>query len=209
VANRQARSGSMRRWSARPCARSTGCPGRSTLPLHRPSATCPGWAMLATKLGAVTEHPANLHRLLHDEGQLVLRLSRGTPGRVKPLSSRYRLRSFDRLEIISLAIQARCDRAPWPCSAFPESDSGAEFLGPALSPDARFASASGCRSRPGSACASYSPSAQTALGGKRRVAWPGQSCPSSPRTSGHWSRRTSTEMVAARRSVWLGYRAGS
>jgi 1-acyl-sn-glycerol-3-phosphate acyltransferase len=72
----------------------------------------PGLGMLATKLGAVTEHPANLHRLLHDEGQLVLVFPEARQERVKPLSSRYRLRSFDRLEIISLAIQARVPIVP-------------------------------------------------------------------------------------------------
>lgn len=72
----------------------------------------PGLGMLATKLGAVTEHPANLQRLLHDEGQLVLVFPESRQDQVKPLSSRYRLRSFDRLEIIRVAVRARAPIVP-------------------------------------------------------------------------------------------------
>jgi 1-acyl-sn-glycerol-3-phosphate acyltransferase len=66
----------------------------------------PGLGMLATKLGVVPEHPANLLRLLDDEGQVVLVFPETRQERVKPLSSRYRLRSFDRLEFVRLAAQA-------------------------------------------------------------------------------------------------------
>ncbi|HET9719300.1 MAG TPA: lysophospholipid acyltransferase family protein [Solirubrobacteraceae bacterium] len=66
----------------------------------------PGLGMLATKLGVVPEHPANLYRLLHDEGQPVLIFPEARPGRVKPLGSRYRLRRFDRLGFVALAVEA-------------------------------------------------------------------------------------------------------
>jgi 1-acyl-sn-glycerol-3-phosphate acyltransferase len=69
-------------------------------------ADVPGLGMLATKLGVVAEHPANLRRLLDDERQLVLTFPEARQGRVKPLSSRYRLRSFDRLPFVGLAIEA-------------------------------------------------------------------------------------------------------
>lgn len=72
----------------------------------------PGLGMLATKLGAVTEHPANLQRLLSDEGQLVLAFPESRQDQVKTLSSRYHVRSFDRLEIIRVAVQARVPIVP-------------------------------------------------------------------------------------------------
>ena len=51
--------------------------------------------MLHTKLGRVPAHPANVERLLADEGQLVLAFPEGG---TKPLSERYRLRLFDTLD---------------------------------------------------------------------------------------------------------------
>lgn len=54
----------------------------------------PGLGMLVTKLGAVGLHPANLHRLLFDEHQLVLVFPEGREGVRKPLRERYRLRDF-------------------------------------------------------------------------------------------------------------------
>ncbi len=69
-------------------------------------ADVPGLGMLATKLGMVPEHPANLHRLLDDEDQLVLVFPETRQDRVKPLSSRYRLRSFERVEFVRLAADA-------------------------------------------------------------------------------------------------------
>jgi 1-acyl-sn-glycerol-3-phosphate acyltransferase len=69
-------------------------------------ADVPGLGMLATKLGVVSEHPANLGRLLGDEDQLVLVFPETRPEQVKPLSSRYRLRSFERLEFVRMAAEA-------------------------------------------------------------------------------------------------------
>jgi 1-acyl-sn-glycerol-3-phosphate acyltransferase len=57
-------------------------------------ASYPGLGMLVTKLGAIAPHPANLHRLLFDEGQLVLVFPEGVSGSRKALSQRYRLRPF-------------------------------------------------------------------------------------------------------------------
>ncbi len=54
----------------------------------------PALGMLVTKLGAVGSHPANLHRLLFDEDQLVLIFPEGREGVRKPLRERYRLRDF-------------------------------------------------------------------------------------------------------------------
>ncbi len=67
-------------------------------PLHlateRSFRRVPGLGMLATKLGAVSQHPANLQRLLFDECALVLTFPEGRAGARKALHERYRLRPF-------------------------------------------------------------------------------------------------------------------
>ncbi|HUO72846.1 MAG TPA: lysophospholipid acyltransferase family protein [Solirubrobacteraceae bacterium] len=72
-------------------------------PVHltseRPFSGWPGVGMLLTKLGAVAAHPANLHRLLFDERQLVLVFPEGPGGSRKPVKERYRLRRFDHAPI--------------------------------------------------------------------------------------------------------------
>jgi 1-acyl-sn-glycerol-3-phosphate acyltransferase len=75
-------------------------------------ASYPGLGMLVTKLGAVASHPANLHRLLFDERQLVLVFPEGLPGARKALSQRYRLRPFDRCAFVATAIRARVPIVP-------------------------------------------------------------------------------------------------
>ncbi len=54
----------------------------------------PGLGMAVVKLGGVPAHPANLHRLLLDEQQLVLSFPEG-PGAGKALGRRYLLHDFD------------------------------------------------------------------------------------------------------------------
>lgn len=66
----------------------------------------PGVGMTLTKLGAVRAHPANLQRLLFDEEQLVLLFPEGAAGRHKPLRSRYRLRRFAGSSFVEAAIRA-------------------------------------------------------------------------------------------------------
>ncbi len=66
----------------------------------------PGVGMLMTKVGGVADHPANLHRLLYDEAQLVLAFPEGTRGAAKPLSERYRLRPFEDTTLIRTATGA-------------------------------------------------------------------------------------------------------
>jgi 1-acyl-sn-glycerol-3-phosphate acyltransferase len=66
----------------------------------------PAVGMLARKLGAVPSHPANLHRLLFDERQLVLVFPEGRRGARKPLKERYRLRSFDSSGFVQSAVRA-------------------------------------------------------------------------------------------------------
>jgi len=55
----------------------------------------PWLGMLATKLGVVSAHPANLQRLLFDEQALVLVFPEGGRATARPLSRRYRLAPFD------------------------------------------------------------------------------------------------------------------
>jgi 1-acyl-sn-glycerol-3-phosphate acyltransferase len=71
----------------------------------------PGVGMLATKLGAVQAHPANLHRLLFDERELVLSFPEGHLGAGKPLRERYRLRRFDPA-FVATALRARVPIVP-------------------------------------------------------------------------------------------------
>ena len=52
--------------------------------------------MLIPKIGGVAAHPANVHRLLFDERQLVLVFPEGRKGTEKLYRDRYRLRRFGR-----------------------------------------------------------------------------------------------------------------
>jgi 1-acyl-sn-glycerol-3-phosphate acyltransferase len=71
----------------------------------------PGAGMLITKVGGVRAHPANIHRLLFDEQQLVLAFPEGRTGTQKPLKERYRLRRFVDAPVIA-ALRARVPIVP-------------------------------------------------------------------------------------------------
>jgi 1-acyl-sn-glycerol-3-phosphate acyltransferase len=75
-------------------------------------ADLPGIGMLMTKIGGVPDHPANLHRLLFDEDQLVLVFPEGARGPGKPLKERYRLRPFDHGDSVATAIKAGAPIVP-------------------------------------------------------------------------------------------------
>jgi 1-acyl-sn-glycerol-3-phosphate acyltransferase len=66
----------------------------------------PGIAMLTNKLGLVAAHPANAHRLLHDEGRLALVFPEGQKGARKLYWQRYKLRRFGRGGFVKTAIRA-------------------------------------------------------------------------------------------------------
>jgi 1-acyl-sn-glycerol-3-phosphate acyltransferase len=66
----------------------------------------PGLSMLVAKLGGVPAHPANVHRLLHDEEQLVLVFPEGAKGTEKLYKDRYRLRRFGRGGFVEAAMRA-------------------------------------------------------------------------------------------------------
>jgi 1-acyl-sn-glycerol-3-phosphate acyltransferase len=72
----------------------------------------PGLGMLQTKLGRVAPHPANVHRLLADEGQLVLAFPEGAAATAKPVKERYRLRRFHSGGLIDAALRARVPLLP-------------------------------------------------------------------------------------------------
>jgi 1-acyl-sn-glycerol-3-phosphate acyltransferase len=72
----------------------------------------PGFSMLLPKLGAVPAHPANVHRLLADEGQLALVFPEGRKGSEKLFKDRYRLRRFGRGGFVESAMRARAPIVP-------------------------------------------------------------------------------------------------
>jgi 1-acyl-sn-glycerol-3-phosphate acyltransferase len=72
----------------------------------------PGFAMLLPKIGAVPAHPANVHRLLHDERQLVQVMPEGRKGTEKLYRDRYRLRRFGRGGFVEAAMRARAPIVP-------------------------------------------------------------------------------------------------
>jgi 1-acyl-sn-glycerol-3-phosphate acyltransferase len=72
----------------------------------------PGLAMLVNKIGGVPAHPANVHRLLYDEEQLVLVFPEGRKGTEKLYKDRYRLRRFGRGGFVEAAMRARAPIVP-------------------------------------------------------------------------------------------------
>ena len=66
----------------------------------------PGFSMLLPKIGGVAAHPANVHRLLYDERQLVLVFPEGQKGTEKLFKDRYRLRRFGRGGFVEAAMRA-------------------------------------------------------------------------------------------------------
>jgi 1-acyl-sn-glycerol-3-phosphate acyltransferase len=72
----------------------------------------PGFSMLIPKLGCVAAHPANVHRLLYDEQQLVLVFPEGRKGTEKLFKNRYRLRRFGRGGFVEAAMRARAPIVP-------------------------------------------------------------------------------------------------
>jgi 1-acyl-sn-glycerol-3-phosphate acyltransferase len=73
----------------------------------------PGAGLILSKIGGVSAHPANVHRLLFDEQQLLLVFPEGRPGPRKPFKERYRLRRFDaRGGFVEAAMRARAPIVP-------------------------------------------------------------------------------------------------
>jgi 1-acyl-sn-glycerol-3-phosphate acyltransferase len=72
----------------------------------------PFFSQLIQKVGGVPAHPANVHRLLYDEEQLVLVFPEGRKGTEKLYKDRYRLRRFGRGGFVSSAMKARAPIVP-------------------------------------------------------------------------------------------------
>ena len=72
----------------------------------------PGFSMLIPKIGCVAAHPANVHRLLADEQQLVLVFPEGRKGTEKLYKDRYRLRRFGRGGFVEAAMRAQTPIVP-------------------------------------------------------------------------------------------------
>lgn len=72
----------------------------------------PGFSMLLPKIGCVAAHPANVHRLLYDERQLVLVFPEGRKGTEKTIKDRYRLRRFGRGGFVEAAMRAEAQIVP-------------------------------------------------------------------------------------------------
>jgi 1-acyl-sn-glycerol-3-phosphate acyltransferase len=72
----------------------------------------PGFSMLLPKVGGVAAHPANVHRLLYDERQLVLVFPEGRKGTEKLYKDRYKLRRFGRGGFVEAAMRARAPIVP-------------------------------------------------------------------------------------------------
>ena len=73
----------------------------------------PGFSMLlAEDRRASPAHPANVHRLLYDERQLVLVFPEGRKGTEKLYKDRYRLRRFGRGGFVAAAMRARAPDRP-------------------------------------------------------------------------------------------------
>jgi 1-acyl-sn-glycerol-3-phosphate acyltransferase len=67
---------------------------------------------LLNRFGIVVAHPNNAHRLLHEDGRLVLVFPEGEKGPVKPPSERYRLQRFGRGGFVETAVRARVPVVP-------------------------------------------------------------------------------------------------
>jgi 1-acyl-sn-glycerol-3-phosphate acyltransferase len=72
----------------------------------------PGFSMLLPKIGCVAAHPANVHRLLYDERQLVLVFPEGRKGTEKLYRERYQLRRFGRGGFVEAAMRGRAKIVP-------------------------------------------------------------------------------------------------
>jgi 1-acyl-sn-glycerol-3-phosphate acyltransferase len=72
----------------------------------------PFFSQLIQKVGGVPAHPANVHRLLYDEEQLVLVFPEGRKGTEKLYRDRYRLRRFGRGGFVAAAMRARAPIVP-------------------------------------------------------------------------------------------------
>jgi len=72
----------------------------------------PGFSMLIPKIGGVAAHPANVHRLLFDEHELVLVFPEGRKGTEKLVKDRYRVQRFGRGGFVEAAMRGQAMLQP-------------------------------------------------------------------------------------------------
>jgi 1-acyl-sn-glycerol-3-phosphate acyltransferase len=72
----------------------------------------PGFSTLLPKIGCVPAHPANVHRLLYDEGQLVLVFPEGRKGTEKLVKDRYKVQRFGRGGFVEAAMRGEAKLVP-------------------------------------------------------------------------------------------------
>jgi 1-acyl-sn-glycerol-3-phosphate acyltransferase len=72
----------------------------------------PFFGMFVAKIGGVPAHPANVHRLLRDEQQLVLVFPEGAKATEKLYKDRYKLRRFGRGGFVEAAMRAQVPIVP-------------------------------------------------------------------------------------------------
>ena len=172
----------------------------------------PFFSMFVAKIGGVPAHPANVHRLLHDEQQLVLVFPEGAKATEKLYKDRYRLRRFGRGGFVEAAMRAGVPIVPIAVV-------GAEEAMPTLA-QVR--------------CSSASPGSSTSRSRRCSRIWASPARPTCPRSSSCASSSRSgrtawaepwedkglvgdvaddirlriqdelVDMVGQRRSVWLG-----
>ena len=160
----------------------------------------PGFSMLIPKIGCVPAHPANVHRLLYDEEQLVLVFPEGRKGTEKLYKDRYRLRRFGRGGFVEAAMRAQVPIVPVCVVGAEEAAPVFAQLGPAQAahrasstsrsrPRSRTSGRSGCSATcpPSSGSASSSRSASTRRASTRTR----RSCRRRPTRCARGSRRAS------------------
>lgn len=74
--------------------------------------TIPVVGTLWSRGGGVAGHPENAHRLLHDEGQVVLVFPEGAKGPGKVFTERYQLRRFGRGGFVEIAMRSGAPVVP-------------------------------------------------------------------------------------------------
>jgi len=72
----------------------------------------PGFSALLPKIGCVPAHPANVHRLLYDERELVLVFPEGRKGTEKLVKDRYKVQRFGRGGFVEAAMRAEAKLVP-------------------------------------------------------------------------------------------------
>jgi 1-acyl-sn-glycerol-3-phosphate acyltransferase len=89
---------------------------RQPRPVHllidAPLQAIPGLGMLCTKLGAIPDHPANVHRLLFDERQLVLAFPEPAQGAGNAPPESGGRRSLEGASLIDVAVRAGAPIVP-------------------------------------------------------------------------------------------------